>query len=101
MVEAVLRPLAPAGARGVHHRVRRSRQARDLDGAQLANAFSTQLGWIQTVSAVFTGIGNFCETLYRSIPPLWLYGGVAFIGVMYAALFGLGATAYRLLYANR
>ena len=72
-----------------------------FDGAEFANAFSTQIGWIQTASAVFTGIGNFFETLYRSIPPLWLYGGVAFIGVLYAALFGLGATAYRLLYANR
>jgi len=72
-----------------------------FDGPQFANAFSTQIGWIQTVSAVFTGIGNFCETLYRSIPPLWLYGVVAIVATLYAALFGLGATAYRLLYANR
>jgi len=28
-----------------------------FDGTEFANAFSTQLGWIQTVSAVFTGIG--------------------------------------------
>ena len=72
-----------------------------FDGAQFASAFSTQFGWIQTVSAVFAGIGNFCETLYRSIPPLWLYSGLAFVGILYAALFGLGAAAYRMLYANR
>jgi hypothetical protein len=72
-----------------------------FDGVQLTSAFSTQFAWIQTVSAVFAGIGNFCGTLYRSIPPLWLYGGLAFVGLMYAALFGLGAAAYRMLYANR
>src|SRR4029077_5704550 len=73
----------------------------DFDSAQAANAFSTQLGWIQTVSAVFSGIGNFFQTLYRSIPPLWLYGGLAVVAMLYTALFGLGAAAYRMLYANR
>lgn len=72
-----------------------------FDGAQLTNAFSTQFAWIQTVSNVVDGIGSFCSTLYRSIPPLYLYGGLAFLGLMYAALFGLGAAAYRMLFANR
>ncbi len=72
-----------------------------FDGAQLANAFSTQFAWVQTVSGVFTVIGNFFGTVYRAIPPLWLYGGLAAVAALYAALFGLGATAYRLLYANR
>jgi len=72
-----------------------------FDGAQFTNAFSTQFGWIQTVSNVVEGIGNFFGTVYRSIPPLWLYGGLAVVGMMYAALFGLGAAAYRTLYANR
>lgn len=72
-----------------------------FDGALLANAFSTQFAWVQTVSGVFTAIGNFFGTVYRAIPPLWLYGGLAAVAALYAALFGLGATAYRLLYANR
>lgn len=72
-----------------------------FDGAQLTNAFSTQFAWIQTVSAVFAGIGNFFSTVYRSIPPLWLYGGLALVAMLYTALFGLGAAAYRMLYANR
>ena len=72
-----------------------------FDGGELVNSFSTQFAWIQTVSNVVAGIGNFFGTLYRSIPPLWLYGGLAFIGVMYATLFGLGAAAYRLLFAQR
>ena len=72
-----------------------------FDGAQVTSAFSTQFAWIQTASAIVEGFGNFCGALYRSIPPLWLYGGLAFLATMYAALFGLGAAAYRTLYANR
>ncbi len=72
-----------------------------FDGAQFTSAFSTQFAWIQTVSAIVDGFGDFCGALYRNIPPLWLYGGLAFVGTMYVALFGLAATAYRTLYANR
>jgi hypothetical protein len=72
-----------------------------FDGAQFASAFSTQFAWIQTASAIVDGFGNFCGMVYRGIPPLWLYGGLAFVAAMYAALFGLTATAYRMLYANR
>lgn len=36
--------------------------------------------------------------LFGNIPPLWLYGGLAFVGTLYVALFGLGAAAYRTLY---
>jgi len=72
-----------------------------FDGAQLANAFSTQVSWFQTASGVVNGLGDFCSMLFRNIPPLWLYGGLAFVAVMYAALFGLGAAAYRTLYSRR
>lgn len=72
-----------------------------FDSAQFVNAFSTQFAWLQTASAVFDSVRNFCGVLYRSIPPLWLYGGLAFVGVMYAALLGLGTAAYRMLYAQR
>jgi len=72
-----------------------------FDGAQYASAFSTQFAWIDTASAIMQGIADFCGTVYRGIPPLWLYGGLAFVATMYAALFGLGAAAYRTLYANR
>ena len=46
-------------------------------------------------------VGDFCGVLYRSIPPLWLYGGLAFVALMYATLLGLGTAAYRMLYAQR
>jgi len=72
-----------------------------FDSAQFASAFSAPQAWIGTGSSIVQGISACAGTLYRSIPPLWLYGGLAFVGAMYAALFGLGATAYRTLYANR
>jgi hypothetical protein len=72
-----------------------------FDRVQFTSAFSTQFTWIQTASAVVAGVADFFGVLYRSIPPLWLYGGLAFVALMYAALFGLGAAAYRTLYANR
>ena len=72
-----------------------------FDSAQFASAFSAPQAWIGTGASIVQGISACAGTLYRSIPPLWLYGGLAFVGAMYAALFGLGATAYRTLYANR
>jgi hypothetical protein len=72
-----------------------------FDGAQLSSAFSSQLSWIESVTAVVHATGDFFAALYRGIPVLWLYGAVAFVGAAYAALFGLGAAAYRALHARR
>lgn len=72
-----------------------------FDSAQFTTAFSTQLSWIQNISAWVDVVGNFFGALYRAIPALWLYGGLAFMGLMYVVLFGLGAAAYRTLYAHR
>lgn len=70
-----------------------------VEGAQFVNSFSTSFAWLQTATNFAESIGDFCSTVYRAIPPLYLYGGLAFIGVMYTTLFGLGAAAYRVLYA--
>jgi len=35
-----------------------------------------------------------------SVPPLWLYGGIAVVVALYATFFGLGAVAYRTLYQH-
>jgi hypothetical protein len=72
-----------------------------LDSAAFTEAISTQFAWVHTARSMVNGIGDFCAILFRSIPPLWLYGTAAFVAAMYAALFGLGATAYRTLYASR
>ncbi|MBI2813672.1 MAG: hypothetical protein HYX71_05265 [Opitutae bacterium] len=45
-------------------------------------------------------MAGYASQSFASIPALWLYGGLAFVATMYAAFFGLGATAYRTLYRN-
>lgn len=55
----------------------------------------------QQAKAVCHGIADLSSLVFRSIPPLWIYGGVAFIAVMYATLLGLGATAYRTFFSQR
>lgn len=72
-----------------------------FDAAGYENAFSTQFAWLERAGRIVAGIGDFCQILWHSIPPLWLYGTLAGIAALYLALFGLGATAYRTLYANR
>lgn len=46
-------------------------------------------------------VSDLVTSLLGAIPPIWLYSVIGFIGVLYAALFGLGLTAYRTLVLNR
>ena len=61
---------------------------------------ATGLGWVSRLVAAGTWTVNLASQLLAAIPPLWLYGGLAFIAAMYATFVGLGATAYRYLYRN-
>jgi hypothetical protein len=54
------------------------------------------LSWVQPFLAVMSSAGGVASLLVRVIPPLWLYGGMALGIMLYVALFGLGAAAYRL-----
>lgn len=72
-----------------------------FDSAAFFAAFSTPVSWAQGGVSMVRGIADFSAILFRNIPPLWLYGTVAFVAAMYAALFGLGAAAYRTLYVSR
>ncbi|HMI73165.1 MAG TPA: hypothetical protein VK495_00585 [Steroidobacteraceae bacterium] len=56
------------------------------------------LSWVQPFLAVMSSAGGVATLLVRVIPPLWLYGGLALGIMLYVALFGLGAAAYRTLY---
>lgn len=40
-------------------------------------------------------------SVFHHIPSLWIYGSIAILAAMYAALFGISAAAYRTLYASR
>ena len=72
-----------------------------FDPAQFREAFTTQLTWLENGLAVVHAVTGSFEIIFRNIPPLWLYGGLAFLAAMYATLFGLGAAAYKTLYAQR
>lgn len=72
-----------------------------FDTAQYREAFSTQFAWMQSGLMLWQTLTSSFEAVLRAIPPLWLYGGLAFVATMYVALFGLGAAAYRTLYATR
>lgn len=72
-----------------------------FDGTAAHAAIAPQFAWVETVATVFRAIAGSLEILVRNIPPLWLYGGLAVIAALYAALFGLGAAAYRMLGMQR
>jgi hypothetical protein len=71
------------------------------DTARFREAFAQPFSWMESGLAVVNAIMGFIEIMLRNIPPLWLYGGLVFFASMYAALFGLGAAAFRALRAER
>lgn len=52
------------------------------------------LRWIEALYEAITVVMN-------HLPPLWMYGVLTVLAVLYGALFGLGAAAYRTLYVAR
>jgi hypothetical protein len=72
-----------------------------FDVAQFREAFATQFTWMEGGFAVVRAVTDFFGIMARNIPPLWLYGGLAFVATLYVTLFGLGAAAYKALYAQR
>lgn len=62
-------------------------------------------------AAQFTGVAraademvvgfNTALTLWRSVPPLWVYGSLAMLGAAYGLLMGVGAAAYRTINVSR
>lgn len=58
----------------------------------------TGFGWVSKIVGAVNWTVNLGQQLTSGIPSLWLYGGLAFVGVMYALFVGLGAAAYRYLY---
>lgn len=53
-----------------------------------------QVTWIHTVLAALVMVVS-------DLPSLWIYGALAAVAALYATVFGIGATAYRALYASR
>jgi hypothetical protein len=61
---------------------------------------ATGFGWVTRIIGAVVWTWHFLQQLAGGIPPLWLYGGLAFIAAMYATFVGLGTAAYRYLYRN-
>ncbi|MDD2763055.1 MAG: hypothetical protein PHE83_03655 [Opitutaceae bacterium] len=71
-----------------------------FDAAQTSGTLASALAFAHRVLAIGHGLSDFGLLIGRTIPALWFYGVVAFIAGLYAMLFGLGATAYRILWAH-
>ena len=63
-----------------------------LDATARVLDLPPQLAWAEALLVVIA-------TVSRSLPSLWLHAGIAIIALLYAALFGIGASAYRTLRA--
>jgi hypothetical protein len=59
-----------------------------LDSRASAFDLPSQVAWLQTL---FVAIGS----IARTVPSLWVHAGIAVLAIMYVALFGIGASAYR------
>ena len=68
--------------------------------SRLTTAAGERFAGAAALFRVFRWIVSYTSDTFASIPTLWLYGGVALVATLYAAFFGLGATAYRTLYRN-
>ena len=64
----------------------------------LSDAAAAPLSWTHTTVAVIESVCEVAALLMRVIPATWIYGGLTAGAVLYAALFGLSAAAYRALY---
>jgi hypothetical protein len=67
----------------------------------LAAAAGERFAGVAALFHVFRWITTYASETISSIPPLWLYGGLAVVAGLYATFFGLGAAAYRALSRNQ
>ncbi len=70
------------------------------DTSALTSAAGERFAGVAALFHVIRWIATYTSDTIASIPPLWLYGGLAFVAALYATFFGLGAAAYRTLYRN-
>lgn len=72
-----------------------------LEALPLRAVFAQQFTWMEHGLTVLHALRGFGEIIARNVPPVWFYAVLAFIASLYAAFFGLGAAAYKALYAQR
>lgn len=72
-----------------------------VDPTHAIDAVKADFTWVATIRAIAGSTIDFATIVIRGISPVWIYGTIATIVGLYAALFGIGTAAYRTLYANR
>ncbi len=72
-----------------------------LEGSGLGGVFGPVIAFARRAYGVGAWIADLVSLIVGNIPSLWLYGGLAAVVALYLSLFGLGATAYRFLWARR
>jgi hypothetical protein len=63
-----------------------------LDARVFSFDLPSQIAWVQTLLVAMGSIA-------RTVPSLWVHAGIALFAIMYLALFGVGASAYRTMRA--
>ena len=66
--------------------------ASPLDSPAVSVDLPSQVAWLQTL---LVAIGS----VVRTVPSVWVHAGIAILAIMYVALFGIGASAYRMVRA--
>lgn len=74
-----------------------------LAGLSLTNGFTPHVGaqtliWARPFVELAATFGSMAALVSRLVPPLWIYLALTVGALLYTALFGLGAFAYRTLY---
>ncbi len=68
---------------------------------ELSVVLSRPVTWTERFIETAHSMQAFLELVVRHLPAAWLYGGFLAVALLYVALFGIGAAAYRTLYADR
>jgi hypothetical protein len=74
--------------------------AQGTEAQTLSAAAGERFAGLFAILHVVRWMATYATETIAGIPPLWLYGGLTFVGALYATFFGLGAAAYRALYRN-
>ena len=58
------------------------------------SSLPAEISWVQSLMQIF-------RVVFDHLPSVFVFGGLAALVMLYATLFGVGAVAYRTLFANR
>jgi hypothetical protein len=73
----------------------------DERATPVVSAISRPLSWAEAIADFCSAAVKVGAAVLHAVPSNWLYVGIAVAAALYLALFVLGATAYRTLYANK